>query len=163
MPEGVNPHRGLKPLATKSPGGLQRAQNETMLPAEPGTYVVVLRSSSTRTIRIGRLGTLALRPGYYVYIGSAFGPGGLRARIAHHARRAAFPHWHIDYLRRHTRLEAVCYCCGERREHEFAAAIGALPGAAVPLPGFGSSDCRCETHLFWFADGLCGTSKPRSE
>ena len=118
--------------------------------AEPGTYALVLRSSSTRAIRIGRLGVLALRPGYYVYIGSAFGPGGLRARIAHHARRTPLPHWHIDYLRRHTRIESVGYCCGERREHEFAAAIRALPGTAVPMRGFGSSDCGCETHLFWF-------------
>jgi Uri superfamily endonuclease len=60
------------------------------------------------------------------------------------------PHWHIDYLRRHTRLEAVWYCCCARREHETAAAIGGLPGAVVALARFGSSDCGCETHLFWF-------------
>jgi hypothetical protein len=32
-----------------------------MLPAEPGTYILVLRSSSTRTIRVGSLGSLTLR------------------------------------------------------------------------------------------------------
>ena len=127
-----------------------------MLPAEPGTYALVLRSSSTRTIRIGRIGALTLRPGYYVYIGSAFGPGGLRARIARHARRAASPRWHVDYLRRYARIESVCYYCGEHFEHELAAAIRALPGAAVPMQGFGSSDCGCEAHLLWFAEWPLG-------
>jgi Uri superfamily endonuclease len=70
---------------------------------------------------MGSLGRLQLRPGYYVYVGSAFGPGGLRARIEHHARPAVRPHWHIDYLRRYTRLEAVWYC-GQRCEYECAAA-----------------------------------------
>src|SRR5262245_45622734 len=69
-----------------------------------------------------------------------------------HARRAARPHWHVDYLRRHTRLETVWCWPGARREHECAAAVSALPGAAVALVGFGSSDCECETHLFWFAE-----------
>ncbi len=122
-----------------------------MLPASPGTYVLVLRSSRSRTVRVGRLGQLQLRPGYYLYVGSAFGPGGLRARIEHHCRRADRPHWHIDYLRRYTRLEGVWYCC-RRCEHEWATAIGRLPGAAVAMPGFGSSDCRCQTHLFWFPE-----------
>jgi hypothetical protein len=30
--------------------------------------------------------------------------------------------------------------------------IGAMPGAAVPMRGFGSSDCDCPAHLFWFED-----------
>ena len=32
----------------------------------------------------------------------------------------------------------------------WAAAVARLPGASVPMEGFGSSDCDCETHLFWF-------------
>ncbi len=94
-----------------------------MLRASPGTYVLVLRSSRSRTVCIGRLGQLQLRPGYYLYVGSAFGPGGLQARIEHHCRRATRPHWHIDYLRRYTRLEGVWYCC-RRCEHEWAVAVG---------------------------------------
>jgi Domain of unknown function DUF123 len=75
------------------------AQEGAMIPASPGTYALVLRCSTTRTVRIGRIGTIRLMPGWYVYIGSAFGPGGLRARIGHHTARAARPHWHIDHLR----------------------------------------------------------------
>jgi len=92
---------------TASYGWLRRAMMismSAMLSDEPGTYILILKSAVTRRVRVGRLGNLQLCPGYYVYIGSAFGPGGLRARIDHHQRLAKRPHWHIDYLRRHTRL-----------------------------------------------------------
>ena len=59
-----------------APERVRRAQNKTMLPAEPGTYILVLRASSTRIIRIVRLGILPLRPGFCVYIGRALSPGG---------------------------------------------------------------------------------------
>jgi len=130
------------------------AQNRSMFPSAPGTYILVLRSYTARAITIGRLGKLRLRSGFYLYIGSAFGPGGLRARIQHHLRRARCPHWHIDYLRRYTQLEAVWYWSGSRREHEAVTVVGGLPGATVALPGFGSSDCECDTHLFWFGESL---------
>ena len=64
----------------------------------PGTYALILVSSSDRWIEIGKLGKFLIQPGYYVYAGSAFGPGGLKARIAHHMRISQRPHWHIDYL-----------------------------------------------------------------
>lgn len=68
--------------------------------------------------------------------------------------RAVRPHWHIDYLRRHTRLESVWYRCGVPREHDWAAQIAELPTATTVLLGFGSSDCGCDTHLFWFEAAL---------
>jgi Uri superfamily endonuclease len=121
-----------------------------MIPARPGTYVLVLRCSTTRTVQIGRIGAVRLSPGWYLYVGSAFGPGGLRARIGHHARRAARPHWHVDYIRRYTSLEFVLYRCEVHCEHEWAKRIGIAPDADVVLRGFGSSDCACATHLFRF-------------
>ena len=58
--------------------------------------------------------------GYYLYVGSALGHRGLLARIGHHRQRAVRPHWHIDYPRRHARLDAAHYACGARCEHEWA-------------------------------------------
>lgn len=137
----------LVPPQRPLPGNTSRA-----LPAARGTYALVLRCAITRRVRIGRLGWLDLRPGWYVYVGSAFGPGGLQARIGHHRRVARRPHWHIDYLRRHAPLDAVWYIACERCEHDLAELIQAMPGATAPLRGFGSSDCDCPAHLFRFDD-----------
>ena len=118
--------------------------------ARPGTYVLVLSSRSTDLIQVGRLGALQLQSGF-TYVGSALGPGGVRARLAHHLKPSRRPHWHIDYLRAHTRVAEIWYCLDTRRlEHVWAEHIGLAEGASVPLVGFGSTDCGCESHLFFF-------------
>jgi Uri superfamily endonuclease len=117
----------------------------------PGTYALVLSSASKATIQVGKLGTLYLQPGWYVYVGSALGTGGVRARLAHHMRFAERPHWHIDYLRPHTTLEEIWFRYDRKsREHDWARCFAEMKGASVPLAGFGSSDCDCETHLLFF-------------
>jgi Uri superfamily endonuclease len=106
-----------------------------MIPGAPGTYALLFHCPAARSIRIGRLGELRLHPGHYIYIGSAFGPGGLRARIGHHQSAVNRPHWHIDYLRAHTRLESILYCCGARVEHRWAGRIATMPDVVVPMMG----------------------------
>ncbi len=121
--------------------------------ARPGTYVLWLRCTTEGERPIGRLGILLLQPGYYAYVGSAFGPGGLGARIRRHLRKSKPRHWHIDHLRCVTDVEAIWYAHGSRSlEHRWAERLGRSPGARIPLPGFGSSDCRCATHLFHFEE-----------
>jgi Uri superfamily endonuclease len=91
-------------------------------------------------------------PGFYVYVGSALGPGGVRARVRHHQRAAGRPHWHIDYLRPGADLVEVWHAPEtRRREHQWASIVSEFRGALVPLRGFGSSDCTCATHLYYFA------------
>jgi Uri superfamily endonuclease len=118
---------------------------------KPGTYALILSCASNARIQAGRLGTMQLQRGYYVYLGSALGPGGLRARIAHHQKLSARPHWHIDYLRAHTRLHSVWINYdGRRHEHEWARAMHKVKCATIPFPGFGASDCGCPSHLYFF-------------
>ena len=122
-----------------------------MLKAEPGTYALVCATDSAKLIDVGRLGRFQMRAGYYLYVGSAFGPGGIRARIDHHLRPSPHPHWHIDYLRMHVRLEAVWSTCDTRcREHLWAQVVGERLRGEVLRDGFGSSDCDCRSHLFHF-------------
>ena len=119
----------------------------------PGTYVLVLKSVHDQRIEIGKLGRCHIRPGFYLYIGSAFGPGGLKARISHHTRISSLPHWHIDYLRSILHLKEVWYTVdAERYEHRWADIISGLKGAMVPISGFGATDCSCKTHLIAFTD-----------
>ena len=124
----------------------------------PGTYALLLSASRKGIITVGKIGTLQLQPGFYVYIGSAFGPGGLKARIGHHCKNTAHPHWHIDYLTSALTLKEIWYTGDPvRREHQWAETISIIRGASVPLIGFGSSDCRCQSHLYFFK------SKPGSK
>ena len=114
----------------------------------PGTYALLLRAEETQSIEVGALGTMTVRPGWYVYVGSAFGPGGLRARVQRHARGDGALHWHVDYLRAVTTLEAVWYTHDpERRECTWAAILRNEDEARVPMDGFGASDCDCPAHL----------------
>jgi Uri superfamily endonuclease len=123
----------------------------TEFKTRPGTYALLLSSASNGVIQLGRLGDLQLQPGFYVYVGSALGPGGVRARLSHHIRHAEHPHWHIDYLRFHTMLEEIWFCYEPKsREHDWARCFAGMRGASVPMVGFGSSDCGCETHLSFF-------------
>jgi len=124
---------------------------DNMLPTLPGTYVLVLTFSRRLDNVVGRLGTLAMQPGFYVYVGSAFGPGGLAKRVGRHARSEKKLRWHVDYLTTVATLDEVWYTVDEARcECQWADALKQIRGAMVPLEGFGSSDCRCRSHLFFF-------------
>ena len=114
-----------------------------------GTYLVRLIPEHFGSVRIGKLGTLVLTAGEeLIYVGSALGSGGLTARCRHHGRAATRPHWHLDYLRPHCRLIGCWVTRGlERREHDWAHALGTLSDASWPQLGFGSSDCDCPAHL----------------
>ncbi len=134
-----------------------------ILNSQPGTYALVLLPRRTETIRIGRLGELQLQAGFYVYVGSALGPGGVRARLHHHLHPSERPHWHIDYLKAHVEVEELWYCHARHTwEHQWARNLGTQPRASIPLAGFGSSDCNCESHLYYFPSCPSRTAFARS-
>ena len=119
--------------------------------SKPGTYALVLRSDASTCTRIGRWGYLNVRPGYYIYVGSALGPGGVLARVSRHCREHKIKHWHIDYLREYAIIESVWYSHSPiRLEHSWAEAVAKL-NETEPVKGFGCSDCRCNSHLFFSA------------
>lgn len=119
------------------------------IPRTPGTYLLSLYVRRTTIIQIGRLGLIPFRRGWYAYVGSAFGPGGLAARLGRHLRAEKKPHWHIDYLRALAEPRRIWFSTAPQSlEHAWAAG---LCRAAVPIPGFGSSDCRCPSHLYYYS------------
>ena len=122
------------------------------LPAQPGTYALLLVSAIESEISVGSFGRLQVMPGWYVYVGSAFGSGGLAARVSRHQATAKRLRWHIDYLRAATDLVAVWFTVDQdRQECQWAEVMGRLRGAAMPMVGFGASDCDCRSHLYFFA------------
>ncbi len=124
-------------------------EDVSSLPPKPGTYLLILHLETPARFPVGRLGHAQLEAGLYAYVGSARGPGGLRARIQRHLRRDKRPHWHIDALTMRAPIVAVWWVeAHERLECVWAQTLAALPGVAVPMVGFGASDCSCCTHLF---------------
>ena len=128
-------------------------EQQKQMGSKPGTYVLILASSVFRQIQVGSVGELRVKPGFYAYVGSAFGWGGLVGRLLHHLAIGQHPHWHIDHLRTVTRLEEIWYSYDDhRREHQWSDLLGRSRGASTPMIGFGASDCRCESHLFFFPE-----------
>jgi Uri superfamily endonuclease len=117
------------------------------LDSRPGTYALLLELDEPTELEVGNLGCIRFDSPFYLYFGSAFGPGGLAARLGRHLQARRQAHWHIDYLRQvaavvgawHTRDTA-------RLECTWAHAASSLSGARL-VARFGSSDCRCRSHL----------------
>ncbi len=116
-----------------------------------GTYVLALWVGTAQRIRVGHLGEFVFPAGWYLYAGSALGPGGLLARLARHLTRLARGkriHWHVDYLReRAAWAGAWGQPSDQRLECTWAGVLRNLPGAKVVAPRFGASDCHCPAHL----------------
>jgi Uri superfamily endonuclease len=121
------------------------------LPALPGAYTlcVVTRESIPHPSK--QLNSPPpLSVGTYVYLGSARGPGGIRARCARHLRRDKSRRWHVDHLTADAvSLSVRAAPFPKSDECGLCARLAARPDLAAPVPGFGNSDCRtCESHLF---------------
>ena len=110
-----------------------------------GSYVLVLSLPEDSRLTIGRLGYFDFPAGQYLYFGSAL--NGLEGRISRHLRREKKLHWHIDYLRQVADIEQVWWQPGlQRRECSWNRAALAIDTEVIAR-GFGSSDCRCDSHL----------------
>jgi Uri superfamily endonuclease len=126
------------------------------LPREPGTYVLILRSLKAQKCSIGKAGQMDIRPGFYLYTGSALGPGGLRARAGRHLQGSTALRWHIDHLRRAADAWAAWLRVGpEQAEHDWAATLRHMPELTPGMHKFGATDCACGTHLFYTDAAPC--------
>jgi len=114
----------------------------------PGVYQLHLRLSNATQLTVGKLGTFVFPAGDYVYTGSAL--GGLEQRLTRHRRRRKKRHWHIDYLLEHACIENIMVKETQQPlECLWNAETLRQAGAQVVAKGFGSSDCRCPTHLVY--------------
>lgn len=120
-----------------------------------GSYLVTFRLNTRCRLSVGSLGEVEFFPGWYVYAGSA--QRGLSSRVARHLRLGGKKnqrkkyHWHIDYLSA-VAEEALAYPIASYRNLECDLAKGLAEIGGKPIEGFGSSDCSCGSHLFYFAD-----------
>ncbi len=115
-----------------------------------GTYVLILRLGNDAVIQIGKLGEIVLRHGSYAYVGSALGSGGFKRVTRHFNVASGMNHvrkWHIDYILPHSEVKcAVLMPSYDRLECSVARLLGKT---LTSIPGFGCTDCRCSSHLFF--------------
>ncbi len=116
-----------------------------------GIYCLIVELFHECSIRVGCLGTFRFPAGFYVYIGSA--QNNLECRIERHLQRKKNFHWHIDYLLRYGQIARVHKFPGiKNKECVLSRKIGDMEDAAVLVKGFGSSDCLCISHLYFFQE-----------
>lgn len=112
-----------------------------------GAYALVLRLDEAIHIEFPRVTRDQLMPGWYVYVGSARGRGGIRARVTHHFRSEKTAHWHIDRLTVNA-AEMLALAVADGHECELVGKLLKSPEFKAVAAGFGSTDCRlCESHL----------------
>ena len=117
-----------------------------------GVYVLVLWLASAKDVTVGKLGTISFARGFYAYVGSAMGAVGFK-RVERHldvsAGRRKTQKWHVDYLLTVSEvIETIEIATQEKIECNIAYNLGKNPSLAR-IEGFGSSDCRCCSHLFY--------------
>jgi Uri superfamily endonuclease len=110
-----------------------------------GIYALIVKLDEDKKIKIGKLGSIDFKRGYYTYIGSAL--SSLEGRINRHLRKDKKIRWHIDYLLNEAQVVEILFFETEQKlECYYSKKIRKnLP----VIKNFGSSDCSCEGHLFY--------------
>jgi Uri superfamily endonuclease len=117
-----------------------------------GTYCLLIHLKQSSHINVGKLGVINFKVGYYVYVGSAL--NSLVARIKRHLRDNKNLFWHVDYLLavEDAEIDNVQFVISdEMLECDLASQISKN---GTIITGFGCSDCKCRSHLFYFKDML---------
>jgi sugar fermentation stimulation protein A len=116
---------------------------------DSGSYLLILELRENMAIDIGKLRTIDFRKGFYIYVGSA--KKNLQKRLERHLRKRKNMFWHIDYLR--DKAED-CTAIPIRSTDDLECGLSKAIDMITPLsiPGFGSSDCDCTSHLFYMDD-----------
>ncbi|MCX7845144.1 MAG: GIY-YIG nuclease family protein [Dictyoglomaceae bacterium] len=98
-------------------------------------------------IKIGSLGNVRFIKGFYAYIGSS--QRNLEKRILRHLSKNKKLIWHIDYFlnSQNIRILSIFYKHARRIEECETAEI--LNKFYSHVKNFGSSDCKCISHLFF--------------
>lgn len=110
-----------------------------------GIYILQIKLDHPTTLTYGKKHTSHFPKGYYYYVGSAL--NNLEARINRHLSQEKKIHWHIDYLLKQATIENIYYKITTEKEECHMAKK--LAKKLASIPNFGSSDCSCESHLYY--------------
>jgi len=104
-----------------------------------------MKLSERKVIKVGRLGAISFAGGFYAYVGSAL--NGIESRTKRHLSSDKKPFWHIDYLLEQGLIMSTIMSETDKKiECKIA---GNLATTLPSIAGFGSSDCKCKSHLYF--------------
>jgi len=115
-----------------------------------GIYILVVSVSKDINVNVGALGSVNFEKGVYAYVGSA--QNNLEKRIERHLRKTKQKFWHIDYLLDDANVEVLKVFYENAGKSEECKVANKIGERCVPTKGFGSSDCKCKSHLFKLKD-----------
>lgn len=120
---------------------------------EKGYYILLIHINRDLDIKVGSLGLTRFKRGFYLYIGSALGRGGLYARIKRYLKRIKKPHWHIDYLlmNENVSIRAIWYLEQRESSMDLESLISRNLNKVLEfIRGFGCSDKPGDlSHLYY--------------
>ena len=129
---------------TKVGNGITLSKNGSINEGK-GSYILLIELPEEQIIAIGSLKAVHFHRGYYAYVGSAM--GGFKSRLNRHLKGNKRPRWHIDYLLQKASINnIIIYGTNDRVECTIAQALSSRFDS---ISGFGSSDCKCHSHLFF--------------
>jgi len=123
-----------------------------------GSYILIIFLDKKSVIKIGSLGKISFSKGFYLYVGSAMGNSGsttLINRIKRHTIDSKLKklHWHLDHLLNHPNSKIIrLYLIPSMQSLECIISEELNEISDVSITNFGSSDCKCRSHLFYFKD-----------
>ena len=123
-----------------------------------GSYILLIFLPKETRIQIGSLGLLTFPNGYYLYVGSGMGSNSsttLENRVKRHISESHHKKlfWHIDYfLASEISVIIKVFLIPSLVRLECVLAGEVLSVCDNYIKGFGSSDCLCSSHLFYFKE-----------
>lgn len=117
---------------------------------DKGVYILLFRNEAC-TVRTGAVGERIFSAGWHAYVGSALGSGGFARVMRHfrlHSEKDRKPRWHIDALLISPWFHIISAYCIHTQEQIECHIARYMTGTVIK--GFGSSDCSCKGHLFYY-------------
>lgn len=132
-----------------SKGNGEKMDNILLSGVDPihSLYVVHLQVDKEAKITVGKLGSFTFPKGKYLYVGSA--KRNIEARLKRHIKKEKSLRWHFDYLRPYGIITKVDTFSRDLSECELLERTLSETSGQLLFKGFGSSDCKCKSHLIY--------------
>ena len=129
----------------------------TQLKSQKGTFALLLEVPPNIPFHVfAQSGPVALPPGFYLYVESAFEAGGVKERVEHHFRDLSPYIMVLDYFYAEMKMHEAWFTYDAvERTCQWAGLVQEALGGQAALPGFmlrRSCGSGCRSHCFPFAE-----------